>query len=178
MHPISLRLQSNVFLDEQSKQTTQQMYLPRADAYHLECSICTCWDIVPSVHPPTGTPPGHIPHSFVGDYISRATIPVLSVAMSTTKVRFYVLVAVVRHKKSVQLNASSGYCRPFTTHICTPCERPFLLSLQAMQKLEGFTSKMNVKDHVRTLNVIDHYEPFIDFDALLRCASIPPRPPG
>lgn len=49
---------------------------------------------------------------------------------------------------------------------------------QAMHKLEGFTSKMNVKDHVRTLNVIDHYEPFIDFDALLACASVPPFPSG
>lgn len=50
-------------------------------------------------------------------------------------------------------------------------------AMQAMHKLEGFTSKMNVKDHLRTLNVIDHYEPFIDFDALLACASVPPSPP-
>ncbi|CAM9323253.1 unnamed protein product [Laminaria digitata] len=81
----------------------------------------------------TGTPPGHIPHSFVGDYIGRAAIPVLSVGLSTSK---------------------------------------------TMHKLEGFTSKMNVKDRVRTLNVIDHYEPFIDFDALLACASVPPRQPS
>lgn len=80
-----------------------------------------------------GTPPGHIPHSFVSDCISGAAIPVLSVGMSTTK---------------------------------------------AMQKLDGFTSKMNVKDHLRTLNVIDHYEPFIDFDALLACARVPPRQRG
>lgn len=46
---------------------------------------------------------------------------------------------------------------------------------KTMHKLEGFTSKMNVKDRVRTLNVIDHYEPFIDFDELLACASVPPR---
>lgn len=68
----------------------------------------------------------------MSDYISRATIPVLSVGLSTSK---------------------------------------------TMHKLEGFTSKMNVKDRERTLNVIDHYEPFIDFDALLACASVPPRQP-
>eukprot|EP00903_Cladosiphon_okamuranus_P008206 g7901.t1 len=34
----------------------------------------------------TGTPPGHIPHSFVRDYISRAAIPVLTVGMSTSQV--------------------------------------------------------------------------------------------
>ncbi|CAN0134771.1 unnamed protein product [Pylaiella littoralis] len=77
----------------------------------------------------TGTPPGHIPHSFVRDYISRAAIPVLSVGLSTSNV---------------------------------------------VGKLEGFTSKMNVKDHLRTRNVIDHYEPEIDFDGLLACASVPP----
>ncbi|CAM9252172.1 unnamed protein product, partial [Sphacelaria rigidula] len=33
----------------------------------------------------TGSPPGNLPHSFVGDYISRADIPVLTVAVSTTK---------------------------------------------------------------------------------------------
>lgn len=79
----------------------------------------------------TGTPPGHVPHSFVSDYISRAAIPVLSVGMSTSKV---------------------------------------------MHRLENFTSKMNTQDHIRTSNVIDHYEPEIDFDALLACASVPPRP--
>ncbi|CAM9750685.1 unnamed protein product [Ectocarpus sp. 4 AP-2014] len=79
----------------------------------------------------TGTPPGHVPHSFVSEYIGRAAIPVLSVAMSTSEV---------------------------------------------MHKLEKFTSKMNVKDDLRTRNVIDHYEPEIDFDALLSCASVPPRP--
>ncbi|CAM9265552.1 unnamed protein product [Scytosiphon promiscuus] len=79
----------------------------------------------------TGTPPGHVPHSFVSDYISRAAIPVLSVGMSTSK---------------------------------------------AMHRLENFTSKMNTQDHIRTSNVIDHYEPEIDFDALLACASVPPRP--
>lgn len=47
---------------------------------------------------------------------------------------------------------------------------------QAMQKLESFTSKMSVKDQLRTLNVIDHYEPYIDIDGLLECASIPPLP--
>ncbi|CBN78852.1 conserved unknown protein [Ectocarpus siliculosus] len=79
----------------------------------------------------TGTPPGHVPHSFVSEYIGRAAIPVLSVGMSTSEV---------------------------------------------MHKLEKFTSKMNVKDDLRTRNVIDHYEPEIDFDALLSCASVPPRP--
>eukprot|EP00752_Nemacystus_decipiens_P004793 g4361.t1 len=34
----------------------------------------------------TGTPPGHIPHSFVRNSISRAAVPVLSVGMSTSKV--------------------------------------------------------------------------------------------
>lgn len=85
------------------------------------------------IHPTRGylgTPPGHIPHSFVSDYISRAAIPVLSVGMSTSKV---------------------------------------------VRKLEGFTSKMTVKDELRTAQVIEHYEPEIDFDGLLACARVPPE---
>ena len=93
------------------------------------CSRTTTTHATHTQH--AGTPPGHVPHSFVSDYISRAAIPVLSVGMSTSEV---------------------------------------------VRKLEGFTSKMTVKDELRTAQVIQHYEPEIDFDALLACASVPPPP--
>ena len=39
---------------------------------------------------------------------------------------------------------------------------------QAMQKIHSFTPKLNIDDTNRVGKAVEHYEPYIDFDELLR----------
>lgn len=73
-------------------------------------------------------------------------------------------------------NVPHSFLRDYISRVDMPVLTVGMSTTKAMQKLESFTSKMSVKDQLRTLNVIDHYEPYIDIDGLLECASIPPLP--
>jgi hypothetical protein len=43
-----------------------------------------------------------------------------------------------------------------------------LTTHQAMQKIHAFTPKLNIQDTNRVGVAVDHYEPYIDFEELLR----------
>ena len=44
---------------------------------------------------------------------------------------------------------------------------------QAMQMIHAYTPKFNVDDKHRVATAVEHYEPYIDFDELLRRTSDP-----
>lgn len=42
---------------------------------------------------------------------------------------------------------------------------------QAMSMIHGYTPKFNIDDKHRVATAVEHYEPYIDFDELLRRTS-------
>lgn len=42
---------------------------------------------------------------------------------------------------------------------------------EAMQKIHAYTPKFNIDDKHRVSTAVEHYEPYIDFDELLRRTS-------
>jgi BioD-like phosphotransacetylase family protein len=47
---------------------------------------------------------------------------------------------------------------------------------QTMRAIENFTAKMTASDKGRTSLVVDHYEPYIDYDLLLGGSSTDDEP--
>ena len=43
---------------------------------------------------------------------------------------------------------------------------------EAMKLIHDFTPKLNIDDKNRVMKAVEHYEPFVDFDQLLRRASL------
>mmetsp|Transcript_3229 Transcript_3229/g.1940 ORF Transcript_3229/g.1940 Transcript_3229/m.1940 type:complete len:88 (+) Transcript_3229:114-377(+) len=54
---------------------------------------------------------------------------------------------------------------------CAPVMLVEYSTHQAMQMIHDYTPKFNVNDTHRVATAVDHYEPYIDFDELLRRSS-------